>query len=410
MEKIMNTNNIQNNPLRIIISIIGVILLIIVLSFAGSLWENVPAGEIAVIQTPFSGKLNVYTTPGVKWQGTGKVVKYKKRFQFWFSSSRDQGKKEDESITIRFNDGGHAKISGCISCDTPADEISIKQLHIKYGSQEAIEKELVRPVLEKAIYMSGPLMSSAESYSAKRAQLINFIEDQAARGVYKTSCEEVKTKDLMTGTDKTITVVKLLLTDNKELARVEESPLQTFKIRPYNLSINRISYSPEVETQISQQQKAIMEVQTAIAEAKKAEQRAYTEEQEGKARAAKAKWDQEEIKATEVTAAQQRLEVAELEKQAAEQTKQKEILLGQGESERKKLVMEADGALDKKLDAYIKVMQTFASEFGKQKLVPETQIISGSANNGQINASNFIDLLTAKTLKDLNVDMSMKGK
>ena len=75
-----------------------------------SSFEYLDAGNIMVIQSPFAGNLTWYTTPGVKWQGFGKVTKYPKRTQFWFSYSVEQGKKVDESIPIRFNDGGHGRI------------------------------------------------------------------------------------------------------------------------------------------------------------------------------------------------------------------------------------------------------------------------------------------------------------
>ena len=77
--------------------------------------ENVDAKDVTVIQSPISGELSVYTEPGWKWQGFGKVTTYPRRDQFSFSSRMDQGKPIDESISTRFNDGGHGNISGTMN-------------------------------------------------------------------------------------------------------------------------------------------------------------------------------------------------------------------------------------------------------------------------------------------------------
>lgn len=140
--------------------------------------------------------------------------------------------------------------------------------------------------------------------------------------------------------------------------------------------------------------------------ARKAEQRAITAEKEGQANAAKAKWEQEVLKAKAVTEAEQQREVAKLNMQAAEFTKKQEILLGEGEGARRRLVMQADGALEKKLAVYTEVMKAFAAELGKQRWVPE--VVMGGSSTGQgggANAASLIDLLMVKTARDLSLDM-----
>ena len=69
--------------------------------------------------------------------------------------------------------------------------------------------------------------------------------------------------------------------------------------------------------------------------------------------------------------------------------------------------MNADGALQQKLDAYTTVMARFAQEFGKQKWVPDVQMGSSPGGSGN-EAANLINLLTATTLNDLGLDMTVK--
>jgi len=293
---------------------LAIILLIVLINYSGKMFEEVEAGEIVVIQHPISGELDVITTPGTYTQYLGKATHYKRRSQIWFSKMVNQGDTNDQSIKIRFNDGGHATISGSVSMELPLDSKSISHLHVNFGSQEAIEHELV---IQKSVYMSGPLMSSKESYAEKRNDLITFIEDQASKGVYKTIQKEEKTIDALTNAEKVVTIVEIVKDTKGGLMRVEKSPIERYGVVLSNLSINGVDYDNSVELQIKGQQQLIMQVQTSIANAKKSEQDALTAEQKGKADAAKAKWNQEVIKAKLVTEAQQQKEVAALQAQTS---------------------------------------------------------------------------------------------
>ena len=393
------------------VALAAVMLLLLAMS-AGKLFENVNADEIVVIQSPISGTLTWYTTAGLKWQGWGYVTRYRKSFTYWFSYRPDQGAMTDQSLKTRFYDGGHAKISGSVRVDLPLDEKSLNALHIRFGSQDAIEHAVVGTVFEKSVYMAGPLMSSKESYAEKRPLLIFYIEDQALHGVYQTTTQDVRMKDPITGAEKTVTLTKII--ENPQapggMARQEVSPLQEFSLRCYNLAINQITYDPIVEKQILQQQEAIMAVQTAVARAKEAEQDALTAEQRGLANAKKAKWEQEVIKAQQMTEAEQRLGVAEFDRKTAEQRKLESILLGQGEAERRRLVMEADSALEVKIAAWKEVNKYYAEQIGKQRWVPEIQWGgSGPQIPGQA-ANDLVNLFVINTAKQLGLDMKIREK
>jgi hypothetical protein len=288
---------------------------LLLLIFSGKIIENVDNNEIVIIQS-ISGKVTVYDTPGPVFQNFGIVTHYKKSNQFWFSKHVDEGESVDQSIKIRFNDGGHAQISGSVRWYMPKDQKDILKLHTDFSSQIAIEQQLIKQVVTKSIYMTGPLMSSKESSAEKRNDLLSYIEDQSINGVYKTEQKEIKIHDEFMNTDKTVTVVQIV--QYKDVpARQEISSVKTYNIPLQGLALNSIDYDDAVEKQIKVQQTAYMQVQTAIANSKKAEQDAITSELQGKANAASAKWKQEVIRATQVTAAQQAKDVAALEAQTA---------------------------------------------------------------------------------------------
>ena len=359
---------------------------------AGMIVENVDATEIAIIQSPVRGTLTCYTTQGWKPQWFGKVTSYPKRSQYEFETQ------------VRFNDGGHGTMKGSVQYEMPLDCASLTVLHQQFGSSDAIARQLIQKVVNKSVYMTGPLMSSKESYAEKRNYLINYVEDQIANGVYQTLQREAKVVDPLTGQEKTAIQVEIVM-QNGQPRRQEQSVLAHYGIKTSNFAINALPYDDQVEKQIAQQQQIAMDVQTAIAEARKAEQRKITVEQQGAADAAKAKWDQEVVKAKEVTAAQQRLEVAKLDNDRAEQYRQMKLKEADADATYRRRLMEADGALEKKLEAWLSAQQYWADAVkGHQgPWVPNTVI--GTTNNGN-GASTLIDLLTAKTAQDLGLDMT----
>lgn len=354
----------------------------------------------------------VYTSPGLVSQNFGHVTHYKKSFQLWFSIKTEEGDTTDQSIKVRFNDGGHGAISGSVRVDLPTSREEVLSFHTKFGSQEAIEKELIRTVIEKSVYMSGPLMSSKQAYAETRNDLISYIEDQAKFGVYKTTQRDTKGKDMITGVDKTVTIVEIQKDSQGNVLRQEKSPILDYRVKLYNLSISEIKFDPMVEKQIADQQQAIMQVQTAIAKAKEAEQRALTAEKDGEAAATKAKWDQEAIKATQVTKAEMDRDVQVLKVKTAEAYKREQQLLGEGDGAYKAAVLKADGALSEKLVTYEKVMTAFAENMGNTKWVPEMVFgASGSGPNDKTNGANafqyLMQMMSVKTANDLRLDLTV---
>lgn len=404
------------SPTKLFLLVFVMVGVILFAFCSGSLLENLDADEVMVIQAPFTGKLTVHTTPGVKWQGVGKVTTYPRRSIYTFE------------IPVRFNDGGHATMHGSIQYEMPLDVEHLTDLHLRFGNREAIQKQLVETVVNKSVYMTGPLMSSKESYAERRNDLIYFVEDQVTNGVYKTHQRDERIEDPVTKVYKTVTVVDLVKGEDGAIQRQEDAVLTHFGIKPFNFSITQMPYDDAVEEQIKQQQQITMDVQTAIADAKKAEQKKITVEAQGAALAAEARWEQEKDRAKKVVvaeqekevaelAAQQRLEVAKLDREAAEQKKAALIAMGEGEAEAARLRIEADGALKLKLETWQAVMSRFAEALEKtqQPLVPQFVMGGGVADgNGTMTSmgttQDFIALLGMKAMKDLAFDLAPTTK
>jgi regulator of protease activity HflC (stomatin/prohibitin superfamily) len=426
----------------------GLALLLLMVLTWNEMFITNNAGYYMVIQNPISGNLAWEISPGLKWRMFGTVTVYPQQETFWFSNKPDQGSTADESLKLRFNDGGHANLSGSILWQMPADVQHLNLLHNKFRSPKAIEQSLVRTVIEKSVYTAGPMMSSTESYAARRNELLSIIEDQIKNGVYETETFRSQVKDPVTGKMKNVDVVRIKVgADGKQIHAVD-SPLTEFGIKVDNLSMNEITYDPQVEDQIKAQQTAVANIQIATAQAKQAQQDAITAEAKGQAETAKAKWlkevdrasatvtaqqeqdvakinaEREKIvaltnaqrdKEVQMTAAQRDLDVANLGVKTAEAKKQAAILDGEGQAEARRLIMSADGALDKKLTALVGIQNAWAAAFSTYKGNVVPGVIMGGSTNGQATAGatgvqDFMSVVMANALKDLQLKMDVPAQ
>lgn len=243
---------------------IGLICLILLPAGSARLFEANESGKTLVIQY-LTGDVVVYTKPGIKPQLLGKTEKYKKEHDYEYRKN------------IRFNDGGTGTIIGSFRYSLPEDENMVETIHAVYPSQEALERSLIGKTVDNAIYATGPLVSSTESYAEKRNDLRIYIEDQAKNGIYRVVTIEGRELDALTGKER---VAKQATIMEREgiYVRADESPIAQFGINLYKLSIDSIRYDNEIERQIALQRDALLQIQTAIANAKAAEQDALKAE------------------------------------------------------------------------------------------------------------------------------------
>lgn len=120
--------------------------------------------------------------------------------------------------------------------------------------------------------------------------------------------------------------------------------------------------------------------------------------------------EEEATTATKIMAVEQinKVRLAEIEKEAAGHNKERLVLEGQGEGEKRKAIMEADGALAQKLEAWTKVNEMYASAIKEYtgNWVPNI-IMGGNGSASQNPAMDMINLMVAKAAKELNLDMTM---
>jgi len=406
-------------PKKIIgIGLFAILAIVLVFS-ATSMVETVNKGTYHIIQRPVTGTISAKMDPGMYMQFFSTVKVWPKSETFYFTFDSNEGKKMDQSIEVRFNDGSLAKISGTARIMLPATELEAMSLMTgkNFRSYEDLEHKLILPILRNSMRLTANLMTARESYAEKRADFIDLAWDQIQYGKYKTKEVQELVEDPLTGV-KTMRAVKIIMKDASGEPIREQNPLLSTGITLSNFEVKSFEYEKKVKAQIAQQQESFMAIATAKAKAQKADQDAKTRESEGKANLMEVRYKKLQEKEKAVIAAEQekevaelgaqrKLEVAKLDAVAAKQEKTANILRGEGESARKKLVIAADGALTQKLATYLAAQEVWANAFRERKVPTVVMSGSGESGNQDTSTATFMNLINMKAAKDLALDMKI---
>lgn len=387
-----------------ILGIAGAGVGVIALCMLGSLVEDADKSKNYVCQMPFTGTYSVWTDGGMQWQGFGTVREYSKTSQIEFTEleKNDDGyvaTGDNPAASTTFNDKGRGFIVGSFRVVLPTDEQNMMKIQRDFGSEKALINNLVRPTLYKVVTSCGPLMSSLESVSETRTDLIHYITDQLNNGVYKTRSRKIEAVNEVTGETEVRTQAEII-TDGAApggYKRQETSPFSQYGITCGLVSITDIKYDKATQSQIDAQKQANLAVITAKTQATKAMQDAITIEEKGKAAAAQAKWEQEKIKAVAVTKAQQEYEVAELEAKKAAQVALKVKAEGEAKAAANRALVAAGLTPAEKAEWDYKTAVGVAEALANSKVqwVPQVMMGNGSTNN------NAMDAVGLKMLMDV---------
>jgi hypothetical protein len=329
-----------------------------------------------------------------------------------------------EGIGVRYQDGGLGSIHGIVRFDLPDDEESMLRIHREFRSNEGLANKLLRNVTDEAMNLTAGLMTSEDAYAVDRGTFADWSRQQVQAGKFKTTIKEVVEMDELTGRRVNKSVPEIAFGDDGNPIQYA-ADLKRYGINVSGFQITDWNFEPKTLEQITEKREATMAIITARANAERAQQDAITAEEKGKANVMKAKYEKEEekiravvdaekAKEVAVIAAVQQVDVAEQQKLQAEQKKlaaaeykQEQILRGEGDAAYKELVLEADGALAQKIEAWVEVNQAYAREIGKQRWVPDVQMGANEGQGGGTAATELVDLLTVKTAKDLQLDLTM---
>ena len=386
-------------------SILGIVLgVVAVLFFMGSffIFEDADKSKNYVCQMPITGTYKVWTDGGLQVQMFGNVESYSKTSQVEFSGVEKNemgyvGVGRTPAAALTFNDKGKGMIVGSFRVVLPTDNQNMSKIQRDFGSEEALIDNLVRPTLYKVVTACGPLMSSLESVSDTRTDLIAYITDQLNNGVYKTKAVKTEVLNDLTGEMETRSQSIILEDLNAPggYARQEISPFSQYGITCGLVSILDIKYDAATQDQIDAQKQANLAVITSKTKSIEAMQRTLQITEEGKAAAEKAKWEQEREKAVAVTKAQQEFEVAELNAKKAKQDALRIKYEGEAKAEANRALVLAGLTPAEKAEYEYKTKVGVAEALAKT--VWPKIVMSGNGNGG----STAMDVIALKQMTDM---------
>ena len=372
-----------------------------------------------------TGAMSAKMEPGMWLQLFSDIEKWPKAETFFFTKDEVGTEVVDRAIEVRFNDGSLCDVSGTLRIILPSSDQQAIDLVTKYGyvNYADLEQKLILPVVRNSLRLTANLMSARDSYSEQRADFVFWTWDQIQNGIYETEEKTRKVVDAVSGQEITKTF-KIIRRDANSSPVYQRNPLEGLGITLVNFEVKLFDYTEKVRAQIGAQQTALMAVATARAKAQQAEQEALMAQAEGKAKVAREKYKEEQKKIRAIVQAQKRLEVAELDKaramvqarermevaeldrQAAAEKKQEEILIGQGEAKRKRLVLKADGALKQKLEAYVQAQQLWANAYA-QRQVPSLIMGGGGKSDTDKASTDFAQMMQLLVARQMGLDLSV---
>lgn len=394
-------------------ALLGLVLLIMFNPFSYN-----PAGFRTCV-TQASGNQFVQFQTGVFWAGFfAKETEWSNQISVSYVADEADYDLTDNTveigkINIRFNDATTAKVSGITQYVLPSGEKEMLEIHNTHRSPESLVKRRLAPYTQECLQSSGQLLSSEAHYSGGRAQMVQDYLDQLKNGAFLLKVQENNIYDsIEKANKKTYTVVQQL--DKNGQAKRKFSSIKEYEISVGDAQITDVDYQEQVDNMLAKKIEASTKASVSKQELMTAQQQALTIEAQGKAQLVKIEYEQKQNQTKQVVAAQTLVELAkqDLEKQGialqgAKKEAEKIKVLADADAYEKQRAIQANGALEQKLEAYVKVQEAWAKAASSSNWVPTYQS-GGTTPNGGSNVNQMVDMFMFKSAAALNLDVKTK--
>ena len=401
----------------------------IALMFINGLFFYSEAGYSYLVQYP-NGKQIAELRPGYHLKWWGEVVPWKKVVTVKFVSQEE--KKQDNqsysgnrtTIPVRFNDAVKAELALSARFRLPEDTDNFLKMALEFRNQDNLVNGSLIPSCMEIAKNSARLISAQEYIAGRGGELESAVLDQLEKGMYILEAEELKVQD----TDSIAVLQSSRTIENRTLVRYEVSkrrnkdgtlmrkkhPIAEYGIVVSQATVEDVNPEQRFKEMLGKQRDAAAQASIEKERAKQAEyekQRIIAEGEASKA-SIKVNMEKEQITAlitmeTEKKREQVNVQKRKLELESARLKAQEVKVLADAEAYKKKKVMEADGALEMKLQTFERVHAAYATAIAGTQLVPTTYI-GGSDQKGTPSSMDFINIATANMAKDLDVKIKSK--
>lgn len=381
------------------------------------------AGSRTVVQQ-YGGKQFVQFSPGVFYSGIfAKETEWPNQISVTYQDSVSNLRLEDNSIEVgrievMFSDGTTAKVNGITQFVLPADEKDMILIHNTHRTPQSLVSKRLAPFTIECLQSSAQTMTSDKHYGGGRAQMSQDFLDQLRNGVFLSKVTEKIVFDSVDREKKRLYVAEVQ-TDKSGLPKRKPSSIKEYEISVADASIINTLYAKKVLVKLDKIIEAATKSAISRQELMTAQQQTQTAKAKGEQALVEIEYAQKQEQTKQVVAAQTLVEVAKQDKlqqqvqaEAAGFEVQKRTKLADVAAYEKRTTIQADNALQLRLDAWLKAEEFKWAAFGKFQgsLVPQTQIGSNGQNGNSPNALNFMELMSAKAARDLSLDLNINNK
>ena len=362
-----------------VFAIAFVILAVLFLVMARSLFQTNDAGYFQVKQAAITGDMTVRFDAGTYGQWFGNISEYKNVATCGIGAHQGEGSADIEAVDVIFNDGSKAQISALIRVKLPTTVEGAIELKKEYaqGYEHFIRSGIV-PIVQNAIKLGANLRSAQDAYTTL-ALFQQAVEDQLRNGIYVTKSDKVENVTA-TGDIEEQRVTVLVYGEDGEPLRTPNR-LQQLGCEVLECVIDVPAFDPKVNEMIAARKDEAMKTELAKQSAIRAKQDALTAEEQGKANVATAKYKQEVVKVEAVTVAQKEYEVAALAAKKEDENRKAAIYKGQGEAEAARLKVKAGLTPQEEVEWAYKTSVGVAAELAKVN-VPSIVVSGGNGSSG----------------------------
>lgn len=409
------------------------------------------AGYITQVQTkfPFQNE-KVVSTTGYTYIGFGNYTPWPRQMSVQSvadPSSLPKGVEQDgmgssliQAFPITFLGGVTATVDANVRVALPDGE-QFLQLARTYRTPDNFVLQSIMPVMKSTLQSTAQLMTADDYYSGGATEFRQSFQDQITDGAYVVKRVEKQVKNTRVaagsaiaakgteqgefgGDTSTLVVTEKVLNKAGQPIRLER---QFTKLGVTVADANILNIDPS-----KQFKERMVSIQRSQADLMLARQGRQTADEQKKLVTANGEKEVEEKrqitmrdqvekttnaeteKQLAITTAERERERATIEKQTSQIEYEKAQIdaktkkeLAEADAYAKKVVIQANGALEQKLAAYIETQKAWAQAYAQAR-VPSMVMGGGEGSLGrQTESQNLINLLTAKTAKDLSMDLSV---
>src|SRR5690349_10833461 len=409
----LNTNNPLKNvgsfiPKRMIAMVVlGIIALIVFTTINPFSWND--AGNRTVVER-MNGEQIVQFAPGIFYAGFfAKEKEWPNQISVMYQAEGAKLEFEDNGIEvgyimIRFSDATTANVKGITQFILPSDEKEMILIHNTHRTPQSLVAKRLAPYTKECLQSSAQLMSSEKHYGGGRAQMAQDFMDQLKEGVYLLVTEESIVYDSLEGEKKRIYQTEMQVDKKSGLPKRKLSSIKEYGITVADAAITDVDYEEKVDDKLIKIIDAVTKSSISKQELMTAQQQTLTAKAKGEQALVEIEYQQKQEQTKQVVEAQTKVKVAEQDKLQQKIAYEGAILeakkikeLADAQAYARKRIMEADGALEMKLNAQIEVQKAWADAFSKYTgaVVPQFQTGAGVNGNGN-GALSFMEIISAK--------------